>query len=59
MDIYEVAVKQMQQSYRRKFNTVLERYTFYLRLQREGESMDQYVAALRPLAVMCDFEHIR
>ena len=39
-------------------NTAFERYRFNLRGQRSGESFEQYVTALRQLALRCDFENI-
>ena len=39
-------------------NTAFERYRFNLRGQRSEESFEQYVAALRQLAVRCDFGNI-
>ena len=39
-------------------NTAFERYHFNLRGQGPGESFEQYVAALRQIALRCDFENI-
>ncbi|KAJ1156077.1 hypothetical protein NDU88_008802 [Pleurodeles waltl] len=58
VDLYQLAKKQLQESYGRKINVVLEQYKFYSRMQHEDESIDQFVAALRGLAVTCKFEQI-
>ena len=39
-------------------NTAFERYRFNLRGQGPGESFEQYVTALRQIALRCDFENI-
>ena len=39
-------------------NTAFERYRFNLRGQRADEQFEQYVTALRQLALRCDFENI-
>ncbi|KAG0717678.1 hypothetical protein GWK47_053916 [Chionoecetes opilio] len=39
-------------------NTTFERYRFNLRGQRPGESFEQYVTALRQIALRCDYENI-
>ena len=39
-------------------NTAFERYRFNLRGQKPGEQFEQYVTALRQLALRCDFENI-
>ncbi|KAJ1179576.1 hypothetical protein NDU88_004810 [Pleurodeles waltl] len=58
VDVYQLAKKQLQKRYGRKINMELERYKFYSRIQHEDESIDQFVAALRGLAVTCKFEQI-
>ncbi|KAJ1197828.1 hypothetical protein NDU88_001674 [Pleurodeles waltl] len=58
INVYELAKKQLQERYGRKINVVLERYKFYSRSQQDEESIDQFVAALRGLAVTCKFEQM-
>lgn len=36
-------------------NTVMERYTFWEKVQKEGESIDQFVTSLKNHAKNCDF----
>ncbi|KAJ1131671.1 hypothetical protein NDU88_010006 [Pleurodeles waltl] len=57
-DVYQLAKKQLQERYGRKINVVLERYKFYSRMQQDDELIDQFVAALRGIAVTCKFEQI-
>ncbi|KAJ1084514.1 hypothetical protein NDU88_004661 [Pleurodeles waltl] len=58
VDVYQLAKKQLHERYGRKINVVLERYKFYSRSPHDEESIDQFVAALRGLAVTCNFEQM-
>ena len=41
-----------------KVNVAFERYKFHQRAQRPGESTAQFVAALREIAVNCEFSDL-
>ncbi|KAJ1158887.1 hypothetical protein NDU88_011560 [Pleurodeles waltl] len=58
VDVYQLAKKKLHERYGRKINVVLERYNFYSRTQHDDETIDQFVAALRGLAITCNFEQI-
>ena len=38
-----------------RVNVVAERYKFHQRGQKNGESMEQYIASLREMLVTCEF----
>lgn len=57
-DVYQVAKNQLHKRCGRKTNVALERFKFYSRAQQENESIDQFVVALRGLAVSCKFENM-
>lgn len=54
-DKYETALTALRAFFVQKVNVVAERNKFRQRAQRPGESIVQYVAALRELLVNCDF----
>ncbi|KAJ1099544.1 hypothetical protein NDU88_004644 [Pleurodeles waltl] len=58
VDVYQLSKKQLQEHCGRKINMVLERYKFCSRMQHDDETIDQFVAGLRGLAVTCKFEQI-
>ncbi|XP_043209539.1 uncharacterized protein LOC122374691 [Amphibalanus amphitrite] len=45
----------MQKYLRRQRNVIVDRMDFTARLQQPGESIDEYVCALREIAACCDF----
>lgn len=58
INVYEYASLQLNLRYGKKKNIVMERFIFYSRKQRADKSIEDFVSALRSLAVTCDFEHI-
>ncbi|KAJ1141718.1 hypothetical protein NDU88_008046 [Pleurodeles waltl] len=52
---FEVCLKKMDLHYLPKISTILERYHFGMREQKPGESIEEYVTALRKLAATCKF----
>ncbi|KAJ1199941.1 hypothetical protein NDU88_003772 [Pleurodeles waltl] len=57
-NLQALAKKKLHERYGRKINVVLQRYKFYSRTQHDEELIDQFVAALRGLAVTCNFEQM-
>ena len=39
-----------------RYIVIAERYRFYKRIQMEGETLTEYIAELRKLALYCDFK---
>lgn len=58
LGVYQIALKQMQERFGREINVVMECFKFYSRAQKADESIDQYVPALRGLAVTCEFDRM-
>ncbi|KAJ1186206.1 hypothetical protein NDU88_002989 [Pleurodeles waltl] len=52
---FELCLKKLDLHYLPKVSTILERYHFGMREQRQGESIEEYVTALRKLASTCKF----
>ena len=52
---YDDAVKRMKQHYGKTSGTIFNRSNFYRCLQRQGESLVQYLSTLRELARLCNF----
>ena len=57
-DTYSAAVGALTVFFMPKVNVVFERLKFPQRAQRSGESTAQFVAALREIAVNCEFSKI-
>ena len=57
-DTYSAAVGALTAFFMPKVNVVFERYKFRQRTQRPGESTAQFVAALREIAVKCEFSDL-
>ena len=56
---YDKALLVLEKHFGPKINVVAERYKFRQRAQRPGETAQDYVAALRELAVTCNFGAMR
>ena len=54
-DTYEQVLQCLENHFADKVNVVSERYSFGCRIQKSGESIDEFVVALRRLAQKCDF----
>ena len=54
-DEYTVAIKMLQKRFQPTVHTVTERGRFSKRDQKPGESIDEYLSALRTLSVQCNF----
>ena len=54
-DTYEQVLQCLENHFADKVNVVSERYSFECRIQKSGESIDEFVVALRRLALRCDF----
>uniref|UniRef100_A0A0A9WHB1 RNA-directed DNA polymerase n=1 Tax=Lygus hesperus TaxID=30085 RepID=A0A0A9WHB1_LYGHE len=52
---YEDLVKKFADHFTPKKNTTVERHNFFTRHQKSGESIDEYVTALKNLSQTCDF----
>jgi len=52
---YAAATKRMEDHFVQKSSTIFQRAQFTRRQQRAGETISQYVAALREMAVKCEF----
>lgn len=52
---YEVIVNTLKNHYKPKVVLIYERFKFYSRAQRSGESIADFVASLKALAHTCDF----
>jgi len=52
---YTAATTQMEDHFDQKSSTVFQRAQFTRRQQRAGETISQYVSALREMAVKCEF----
>ena len=55
----EKTLELMEKHYVGELNTVYERYVFFQRNQREGESFQGYLTAVRTLADTCDFKALQ
>ena len=53
---YDDIVKALREFHVPKKNELSERYTFRARKQQNGESLSEYIAALKGLAATCEFE---
>ncbi|XP_077541262.1 uncharacterized protein LOC144153500 [Haemaphysalis longicornis] len=53
--VYDEAVATLTQHFTSSSNVVVERHRFRRRIQHPGESVQEYVAALRALAAACSF----
>ncbi len=56
---FDEGVKQSENYCKSKKNTTYERYIFNCHVQKEGESLDTFVTALRTLAESCEFGDLR
>ncbi|XP_069504413.1 exosome complex component RRP42 isoform X1 [Ambystoma mexicanum] len=54
---YERTLAKLDRHFRVEENIILERYKFATREQKNGESIEDFVTALRGLAVKCKFTH--
>ena len=54
-DTYEQVLQCLENHFADEVNVVSERYSFGCRVQNSGESIDEFVVALRRLAQRCDF----
>lgn len=52
---YEEIVKSMKEYYEPEPLEIVENYRFHLRKQKEGESVNEFVVALRKLSIHCNF----
>ncbi|KAJ1108132.1 hypothetical protein NDU88_005514 [Pleurodeles waltl] len=52
---FELCLKKLDLHYLPKISTILERYHFGMRKQKPGESIEEYLTALRKLAATCKF----
>lgn len=52
---YEICLRKLDLHFLPKISTVLERHHFGRRMQRSGESIEDYITALRKLASTCNF----
>lgn len=59
IDEYASLVKTLDKRFNPKKNVVLERHKFLQRAQLPGESIDDFVAALRTLAISCNYREFR
>ena len=57
-DTYSAVLGALTVFFMPKVNVVFERYKFRQRAQRPGESTAQFVAALREIAVYCEFSDL-
>ncbi|KAJ1214182.1 hypothetical protein NDU88_001808 [Pleurodeles waltl] len=57
-EVYENAVKALEENYGKKKNFVVERHKFFSCTQKQGETIDQYVSNLRRLAISCKFKDL-
>ncbi|XP_050037928.1 uncharacterized protein [Dermacentor andersoni] len=53
--VYDEAIETLKQHFTSTSNVVAERHRFRRRMQQPGESVQEYVAALRALAVACSY----
>lgn len=56
---YEKTLAKLDKHYCVEENIILERYKFATRTQKTGESIEEFVTALRGLAIKCRFDHCR
>ncbi|XP_045537629.1 uncharacterized protein K02A2.6-like [Papilio machaon] len=54
----EILVKKFNEHFGSKQNTTITRFKFFTRSQNRGESIDEYVTALKLLSQSCEFEHL-
>lgn len=59
IDEYASLVKTLDKRFNPKKNVVLERHKFLQRAQLPGESIDDFAAALRTLAISCNYREFR
>ena len=52
---YEICIRKLDIHYLPKVSTILERFHFHKRYQIEGETIEDYITALRKLASSCKF----
>ena len=52
---YTEAVKAIKEHYKPQKNPIYERFVFYKRNQKSGESIADYVASIKALAATCEF----
>ena len=57
-DAYDTALQKLQNHFTPQINIVCERYKFRQRKHLQGEPVESYVAALRELAVTCNFGNL-
>ncbi|KAJ1170592.1 hypothetical protein NDU88_002465 [Pleurodeles waltl] len=55
MNVYEMSLQMLEKHFTPKISVVFERHRFFSRVQGQDEDVMTYVAALRGLAVPCDF----
>lgn len=53
--VYKEALLRMEQRFKSVTNIALNRYKFYMRIQTETESFDEFLTALRSLSLHCNF----
>lgn len=54
----DTLVKKFNEHFGTKQNTTMCRFKFFTRQQETGESIDEYVTALKILSQQCEFEHL-
>ncbi|XP_069356777.1 uncharacterized protein [Maniola hyperantus] len=54
----DILVKKFNEHFGTKQNTTMVRFKFFTRNQESGESIDDYVTALKILSQHCEFEHL-
>ncbi|KAJ1156982.1 hypothetical protein NDU88_009698 [Pleurodeles waltl] len=57
-DVYENAMKTLEENYGKKVNIVVERHRFFSCAQKQDETIDQFVNSLRRLAISCKFRDL-
>lgn len=57
-ECFDTLVRKFNAHFETKQNTTMARFKFFSRNQEEGESIDEYVTALKLLTQRCVFEHL-
>lgn len=55
---FETLISKFNEHFQTKHNTTMARFKFFTRNQVTGESIDEYVTALKLLTQHCEFEHL-
>ncbi|KAJ1101245.1 hypothetical protein NDU88_006317 [Pleurodeles waltl] len=57
-DVFENAIKALEENYGKKVNIVVERHRFFSCAQKQDETIDQFVNSPRRLAISCKFRDL-